>query len=65
MSSVEEIELDKHRGALEKDVEKLIDKYLKEIEWSVPDVDESHARQLIVDEIERTLRRGGGSSLSA
>lgn len=60
MSSMEEIELDKHRAALDKDIRKLVDKYLKEIEWSVPDVSEPRARQLILDEIEKAVKQMGG-----
>ncbi|MBB5210968.1 hypothetical protein [Microbulbifer hydrolyticus] len=66
MASLEEMELDKHRETLRQDIDKLVDKYLREIEWSVPDVDEQRARELILAEIEqhvKTLR--GGSSLTA
>ena len=57
MSSMEEIELEKRRKALDKDVNSLVDKYLRAMEWDIPDVDESKARQLILDEIRKAIGR--------
>ena len=57
MPSMEEIELEKRRKALDKDVSSLVDKYLKAMEWDIPDVDESKARQLILDEIRQAIGR--------
>ncbi len=57
MSSMEEIELEKHRKALDKDVVSLVDKYLKAMEWNIPEVDETKARQLILDEIKQVISR--------
>jgi hypothetical protein len=57
MSSMEEIELEKRRKALDKDVASLLDRYLSEMEWSIPDADEAKARQLILDEIKQAISR--------
>jgi len=57
MSSMEEIELEKHRKSLDKDVMSLVDKYLSKMEWDIPDVDEPKARQMILDEIKQVIGR--------
>jgi hypothetical protein len=62
MSSMEEIEMEKHRKALDKDMLSLVDKYLRAIEWDVPEVDEARARQLVLDEIKRAVSRIEGQS---
>jgi hypothetical protein len=48
MSSMEEVELEKRRKALDKDVMALVDKYLSKMEWEIPDVDAPKAQQLIL-----------------
>ena len=55
MANMEEIELQKHRKALDKDVAALVDKYLKAMEWDIPEADEGRARRLILDEIRQAL----------
>ena len=57
MSTMEEIELEKRRKALDKDVKALVDKYLSKMEWEIPDVDEPKAQQLILDEIKQVISR--------
>ena len=57
MQSMEEIELEKRRKALDKDVSSLVDKYLKAMEWDIPEVDERKARQLILNEIREAIGR--------
>jgi len=57
MSSMEEIEMEKHRKALDKNVASLLDKYLREMEWSIPEADETRARQLILEEIKQAIGR--------
>ena len=57
MSSMEEMELEKRRDALDKDVAALIDKYLRAVEWDVPEADEAKARQLILAEIRAAIGR--------
>jgi hypothetical protein len=57
MSSMEEIEMDKRRKALDKDVASLLDKYLRAMEWDIPEADETRARQLILEEIKQAISR--------
>ena len=57
MSSMEEIEMEKRRKALDKDVASLVDKYLRAMEWDVPEADETKARQMILDEIKQAIGR--------
>ena len=57
MSSMEEIEMEKRRKTLDKDVASLLDKYLRAMEWDIPEADETKARQLILDEIRRAISR--------
>jgi hypothetical protein len=57
MSSMEEIEMEKRRKALDKDVASLLDKYLRAMEWDIPEVDENRGRQLILDEIKQAVSR--------
>jgi hypothetical protein len=57
MSSMEEIEMEKRRKALDKDVAKLLDKYLRAMEWDIPETDEARARQVILDEIKQAISR--------
>jgi hypothetical protein len=57
MSSMEEIEMERHRKALEKDVVSLVNKYIKTMEWDIPEADEPKARQLILDEIKQSIAR--------
>jgi hypothetical protein len=54
---MEEIEMDKHRKALDKDVASLLDKYLRAMEWDIPEADEARARQLILEEIKQAISR--------
>ena len=55
--SIEDIEMSKRRKSLDKDVDKLVDKYLKIMDWDIPDVDEPKARRLILDEIKLAISR--------
>jgi hypothetical protein len=57
MAEMEEIELQKHRKAIDRDVASLVDKYLKAMEWDIPEADESRARRLILNEIREALGR--------
>jgi len=49
--------MEKRRKALDKDVASLLDKYLRAMEWDIPEADEKKARQLILDEIKRAISR--------
>ena len=55
--SIEDIEMNQQRNSLDKDVEKLVDKYIKIMDWNVPDIDEPKARRLILDEIKLSISR--------
>lgn len=55
--SIEDIEMDKHRKSLDKDVDKLVDKYIKIMDWDVPDINGPKARQLVLDEIKTAVAR--------
>ena len=55
--SIEDIEMDKRRKSLDKDVEKLMDKYIRIMDWDVPDIDGPKARRLILDEMKLALSR--------
>ena len=57
MEAMEEIELQKLRHALDRDVLDLVDKYLKAMEWDIPEADERRAQRLIVEEIRQALSR--------
>ncbi|MGD2055563.1 MAG: hypothetical protein PVJ15_02060 [Gammaproteobacteria bacterium] len=57
MSAMEEIEMEKRRRALDRDVASLLDKYLRAMEWDIPEADEEKARQLILDEIRQAVSR--------
>jgi hypothetical protein len=59
---MEEIELEKRRKALDKDVSSLVDKYLRAMEWDIPEADEARGRQLILDEIKQAIGRIESSS---
>jgi hypothetical protein len=57
MTHVEDIEMEKRRRKLDHDVRQLVDKYLKIVEWDVPESDEPRARKLIIGEIREALTR--------
>ena len=55
--SIEDIEMSRQRPSLDKDVNKLVGKYIKIMDWDVPDIDEPKARRLILDEIKLSISR--------
>ena len=57
MASMEEVEMEKRRKALDKDVASLVDKYLRAMEWDIPEADETKARQIILNEIRQAISR--------
>jgi hypothetical protein len=57
MPSMEELEIEKRRKALDKDVASLVDKYLRAMEWDIPEADETKVRQMILAEIRQALSR--------
>ena len=60
MASMEEIERDQRRKAFDKDVASLVDKYLRTMEWDVPEANETRVRQTIMDEIKQAISRMEG-----
>lgn len=55
--SIENIEMNRQRKSLDNDVKKLVDKYIKHMDWDIPDINEAKARQLILDEIKLAISR--------
>lgn len=55
--SIEDIEMGRQRKSLDKDVDKLVDKYIRIMDWDIPEVDSPRARRLILDEIRQALTR--------
>jgi hypothetical protein len=49
MADMEKIELARHHKKIVGDVEHLLKKYLRIMEWDVPEVDEERARPLILE----------------
>jgi len=43
--------MSKEHKSIEKDVNKLVNKYTKIMEWDIPDIGEAKARTLVLDEI--------------
>ena len=57
MASMEEIEMEKRRKALDRDVAALAEKYLRAFEWDIPEANEIMARQMILDEMKQAIKR--------
>jgi hypothetical protein len=57
MSDLESIEIMRREQQLDRDVQQLLDKYLRIVEWDVPESDELHAQKLIISEIRQALDR--------
>ena len=52
---MQEIELQRYHKELVRDVESLIDKYRRAMEWDIPDSDEKTGDRLIVQAIQKAL----------
>lgn len=55
MSKMQEIELARYHKELIKDVESLVDKYRRAMEWDIPDSDEQEGDKLIIEAIQKAL----------
>jgi len=55
MSSMQEIELQRYHKELVKDVESLVDKYRRAMEWDIAESDESEGDRLIIAAIQKAL----------
>jgi len=56
MATMEEKELEGHRGELIADVKKLVGKYRAIFDWDVPDIDQAAADKLILMEVRKAIR---------
>ena len=52
---MQEIELQRYHKELVKDVESLVDKYRRAMEWDIPDCDEKEGDRFIIDAILKAL----------
>ena len=55
MSDIQQAEIAKLHSQITQDVHKLVDKYLRIMEWEVPETDEAAARSMILEQIKVTL----------
>ena len=55
MARIEQKELEGHRGQIDADVKKLVEKYRAIFDWDVPDIDQAAADKLILSEVRRAL----------
>ena len=55
MTNIEQIELERHKGQIRKDVIHLVDKYRKIFDWDVPENNEADSNKLILSEIRKVL----------
>lgn len=53
MNNIEQIELERHKAQIRKDVNHLVDKYRKIFDWDVPENNEADTDELIVSEIKK------------
>ncbi len=56
MADMEQIELTRHHGQIVKDVEHLLKKYIRIMEWDVPEADEGKARSLVLDALQDAVK---------
>jgi len=55
MADLTQIELDRYRGQIVADVDKLVEKYRRIFDWDVPENDEAEARRLIIAAIRQAI----------
>ena len=55
MAEIEQVELERRRGALIADVRNLVEKYRAIFDWDVPDIDQNAADKLILVEMRKAL----------
>ena len=65
MSKLQEIELQRYHKELVKDVESLVKKYRRMMDWDIPENDEKEGDVLIFDAIQKALDASRESSLKA
>lgn len=57
MSTIEEIELERHRAQMLHDMRALVEKYRAIFDWDVPGVDQAEADRLIVEAMHDALAK--------
>ena len=55
MTEMQDIEIDRHRKQMHKDLQHLVEKYARIMDWDVPENDEANAHRLIVAELRNAL----------
>ncbi|MEO5797242.1 MAG: hypothetical protein ABIP34_20630 [Rhodoferax sp.] len=55
MACMEQLELDAHRGQLEKDLQTLVENYRSIFEWDIPEIDQARADRLIFEALRAAL----------
>jgi hypothetical protein len=55
VAEIEQVELERRRGALIADVRNLVEKYRAIFDWDVPDIDQNAADKLILVEMRKAL----------
>jgi len=55
MAKLEELEMGAHRGQLNADLRRLVDKYRAIFSWDVPEIDEAVSERLIIDSLRQAL----------
>ncbi len=55
MPKIEQIEIEAHRDAIDRDVRHLVEKYRAIFDWNVPDIDQPAADRLILAEVARAV----------
>ena len=57
MADVEAIEIARYRDELQQELSRVMGKYLRILEWDVPDADEAKARKLVLGEMHKAIER--------
>ena len=55
MAKIEQIELEAHRGQIDADVKRLVEKYRAIFDWDVPEIDQAAADRLIIAEMRKAF----------
>jgi hypothetical protein len=55
MAQMEQIELARHKSEILADMNKLIDRWRSIFDWDVPEIDQTYADKLIIDEARTAL----------
>jgi hypothetical protein len=61
MPGMEDIELERYRGEIDADLQKLVDKYRRIFGWNIPEVDDAKAKRLILGELRAAVERAAAA----